>query len=925
MSRRYPKISRPSRRLTVLLSLAACTAVLLPAQSAFAQSATDPITVLVDQGKYWQAHQRGDLAQQAWGKVLQIDPKQPDALFGMGMALLDSNDRDGAQQYLSRLRAAAPDYPRLDELSRRLGQTSPRDLVVNDARHLAQSGNAASAVQAYQQALADKPNDPQVALEYYQALAVTPQGWDQARAGLEKLAAAHPDDARFALALAQHLTYRDTTRRDGIARLEKLAKDSSVAEAAHKSWRQALLWLYARESDAPLFDAYLAQFPDDTVVKARYDAMVQQDKEARANAQSDTGSARGKTVGEGYAALDRNDIETAKARFNAVLASDPNDVDAIGGLGIAALKQEHFAEARNYLERASRMGNPARWKDALQSATYWTYTSEAIGARSNGQFDKAKALFERAIELNPADVTAQTLLGEMLLANGDARGAEQAYRMALRRQADNPDAIRGLVGALAAQGRGDEALAFANQLNSEQQAKAGGISRLRGEAQAAEARAAAAHGDLGAARSLFEDALLNLPDDPWLRLDLARIYVMQGAMADARGIMNDLLASHPDMVDALYASALLDAETQDWTAGLAQLEKIPAAQRTEAMTVLQHRLWVNQQVVLAEDAARTGQRQQAYGLLQAAQPVAAGDPGLVGALAAGYQQIGDTRTALAMMRNALGSAPDDTDLQLQYASILSAAQLQAELGDVMRRLAAKPLTPQQRINFDNLNIGIVVRQTDLVRQRGDLASAYDVLAPWLAAMPDNPDLQAALGRLYLSAGDTANALVSFRTALSRRPDDTGLQVATLGAATQCQDFKYAATLAAQALRTAPRDPGVLAAVGRMYRAQGNLTLASFYLQRSLLASNAPALLDAQPAGADVPRGWGVPTAHVGATPLPGVNPFVGKTAVDVGANSPGGAAGLASGTSGASSGVSSGVSSIGSALGSAAANLFNSH
>ena len=32
--------------------------------------------------------------------------------------------------------------------------------------------------------------------------------------------------------------------------------------------------------------------------------------------------------------------------------------------------------------------------------------------------------------------------------------------MALRRQADNPDAIRGLVGALAAQGRGDEALAI---------------------------------------------------------------------------------------------------------------------------------------------------------------------------------------------------------------------------------------------------------------------------------------------------------------------------------------------------------------------------------------------------------------------------------------------------------------------------------
>jgi len=912
MSRRNPKTSH---RLTVALSLAACVATFAPVPRAVAQSAADPVTALVDQGKYWQAHQRGDLAQQAWAKVLQIDPKQADALFGMGMALVDSNDRDGAQQYLARLRAAAPGYPRVDELARRLGETTPRDTVVNDARHLAQSGNTASAVQAYQQALADKPNDPQVALEYYQALAVTPQGWDQARAGLEKLAADHPDDARYALAYAQHLTYRDTTRRDGIARLAALSKDASVADAARKSWRQALLWLYARESDAPLFDAYLALVPGDTVVKARYDAMVQQDKEARDQAQRNAGNGvRGKTIAEGYAALDRNDIETAKARFNTVLASDPNDVDAIGGLGIAALKQERFVDARNDLERASRLGNPARWKDALQSATYWTYTSAAIGARSNGQFDKARGLFERAIQLNPADVTAQTLLGEMLLANGDAPGAEQAYRMALRRQADNPDAIRGLVGALAAQGRGNEALAFANQLNSEQQAKAGGISRLRGEAQAAEARTAAAHGDLGAARSLFEDALLNLPDDPWLRLDLARIYVMQGAVADARGIMDDLLASHPDMADALYASALLDAETHDWDAGLAQLEKIQAGQRTDAMTVLQHRLWVNQQIALAEEASGNGQRQQAYGLLQAAQPVAAGNPALVGALAAGYQQIGDTPLALQMIRSALGSAPDDTDLQLQYASILSAAQLQAELGDVMRRLSAKPLTPQQRINFDNLNIGIVVRQTDLVRQRGDLASAYEVLAPWLAAMPDNPELQAALGRLYLSAGDTANALVSFRTALARRPDDINLLIATLAAASQCQDFKLATTLASEALRVAPRDPGVLAAIGRMYRAQGNLSQASYYLQRSLLAANAPALLDARPKGSDLPRGWGVPAARVGATPLPGVNPFAGITAVDLDAGAAGDAArGTAS------------APSVGGALGSAAANLFTSH
>jgi cellulose synthase operon protein C len=869
-------------------------------------SANAPLAVLIDQGRYWQAHRRGDLAEQAWLKVLRIDPKQPDALYGMGIILSDRKDGSGAQQYLARLREAAPQYPNIDELGRRLGETSPRDQTVNDARRLAQSGQSASAVQEYQRAIAGKPATPELTLEYYQALAATPQGWDQARQGLAQLARENPNDPRYALALAQHLTYRDTTRREGIARLAQLSTDSTVGDQAKKSWRQALLWLGARASDAPLYQAYLQVSPDDPAVKARYDSMVQQDKQARDRAEANAaGDARGRAVAEGFAALDHGDIATARARFSAVLASSPNDADALGGMGIAALKQEKFEEARTYLERASRAGNAARWKEALTSATYWTYTSEGIGARSNGDIAKAKSMFERAIALNPSDTTAQIQLGETLLASGDPRGAEQAYRMALRRQADNPDAIRGLVGALAAQGRGDEALSFANQLNAEQQAKAGGINKLRGEAQAAQARAAEARGDLGAARSLFEDALLNDPDDVWMRLDLARIYVRQGAVGTARSMMDGLLAAHPDMTDALYASALLSAETQDWATGLSQLDRIRVNQRTPAMTTLQHRLWVHTQADLASRMARAGQTQQAEALLQSAIPVAEGSPELIGVLASAYLQAGDTNRALALVRGAMANAPTDTGLLLQYAGILTAVpgqanpQQEAELGAVMRRLAASPLTPQQRIDFNNLNIGIVVKQADTVRQRGDLAGAYDVIAPWLAAMPDNPDLQGALARLYTSAGDDRSALASYRTALARRPDDIGLQIGAIGAASGAKDFSFAEATANQALRAAPDDPGLLAATGRMYRAEGKLTLASRYLQQALIAANTPlgqsprgARQDAQP---NVPRGWESAMQRIGATPLPGTNPFEGKTAVDTAANASGAPTGALAG------------------------------
>ncbi|MBI0331092.1 cellulose biosynthesis protein BcsC [Burkholderia plantarii] len=880
MKRVAPIRRAPARAPALLLALALTAGAFTHAPRA---AAADPaLQALIDQGRYWQAHGRGDLAEQAWKKVLGIDAKQPDALLGMGMVMADRKDGAQAASYLERLRQIAPNTPGIDELGRRLGQSTPRDQIVNDARRLAQSGQSASAVQQYQKALDGAPASPELRLEYYQALSATPNGWDEARKGLEALARENTDDPRYALAYAQHLTYRDVTRREGIARLQQLAGDAKVGQQARQSWRQALLWLAARPSDQPMFDAYLKLAPNDPAVKARYDSMVTQARAAsERSAQEQADDARGRAVGEGFAALDRNDLATARARFTAILGSAPNDSDALGGLGIVELKQEHFREARDDLERASRTGDPARWRDALKSATYWTYTSEALGAQSNSDPAKAKSLFERAIALDPSEVSGELMLGELLLGNHDPRGAEQAYRMALRRQADNPDAIRGLVGALAAQGRGDEALQFANQLTTEQQARAGGLDKLRGTALAAQARAAEAQGDLGRARSLFEEALVGDADDPWLRLDLARIYVRQGAVASARSMMDGLLAAHPDMVDAQYAGALLAEQTHDYGNGLRLLERVPADKRTAAMGELQHRLWLGQQAELAMQMVKRGQTGQAMAMLRAAEPVAQGNPAMLGQLAGAYLAAGDAGRAMGLVQGAMASAPADVGLRLQYANLLFASHQDALLGEEMQRLHATRLNAEQHAELDRIDLAIVVRRADLVRTSGDLASAYAVIAPWLAAMPDNPDLQAALGRLYTSAGDPANALTCYRVALARRADDHGLQLATLYAASGAKQWRYAEQIAKLALAGAPDDPGTLAAVGRMYRAEGNLTLAARYLKQSLVAASTP------PAGrtvagpvAQVPRGWEALSRPLGANPLPGTNPFEGRAAVD---------------------------------------------
>ncbi|CAM2157188.1 cellulose synthase operon protein C [Pararobbsia alpina] len=873
----------PVRQRALIVAVLAAFQAGAGLSQVYAAEQNDALAVLIAQGKYWQNHKRGDLAEQAWQKVLRIDPKQPDALYGMGIVEVDRKQPTQAQEYLVQLRDTSPNDPRIDDLASRLGESTPRGSAIQDARKLAEQGQSAAAVQKYQQAITNGPVSPDVALEYYQSLGATPQGYDEARRGMEALVKAHPDEPRFALALAQHLTYREATRRDGIAQLQKLASSPDVGQAARTSWRQALLWLGGRASDEPLYQAYLQANPNDAAVKARYDALAAQEASARERAAIGAAqNARGRAVSEGFDAASQNDLTTAEARFQSVLKASPNDGDALGGMGVVRLKQEKFSEAKGYLERAMQAGNPGRWRDALKSATYWSDVSEGLGARSNGEIPQAKSLFEKAIAVDPSEVTAQNLLGETLLSSGDPRAAEAAYRMVLRRQADNPDAIRGLVGALAAQGRGQEAMQFADQLTAEQREKVGGINKLKAQAEQSDARNAESRGDLGTARSLLEDALLNDPENPWMRLDLGRVYVKLGATGSARSLMDGLLAAHPDSPDVLYAAALLAAETKDWNNGLLLLQRVPPAQRKRDMTTLQHRLWVHAQADTAAALAERGQTAAARATLANAEPVAGSDPELISTLASAYAQIGDTGHALSMMRAVLAqSSRPDAGLLLQYAGVLLSTQQETELVSVLQRLQSMSLTPEQREGLSNINMAVELRRADALRVKGDLAGAFDAIAPALAVRPDDPELQSALGRMYASANQPGQAIKCFQRSLEVRPNDLNTLMSAVGAGTANHDWSTANTLFQQALQIAPNNPRVLATGGRLYHAQGRNRLAAEYFQRSLIAESAPV------GGANGPldmrlvgRGW---DASLSGGTTPALNPFIGIRGPDMSA------------------------------------------
>lgn len=788
------------------------------------------IKTLMDQAQYWQSKGRGDLSAEAWKKLLLLDPNHVDALASLAQFELDNNRAESAKTYTERLKNVKGGEAAARRVENAVASRSVDNRQLEEARALAKGGKSDDATRAYRQVLGGKSPTGPLALEYYQTLGGTEAGWEEARQGLARLSAEDPNNRQIALAYAQHLTYRGATRREGIRLLSQLARLPEYSKVAIDAWRKGLIWLEASKSDVPLFQAYLTATPGDSAIKSRLETLTHVDPPPKPDPKVIA-------LRNGFAALNAGDLEQASARFERLLAENANNTDALGGLGVIRLKQEKFAEAERYLSQATKgQQNLAKWGTALASARFWLAMDAGNAHREAGQRELAITQFKRARQLDSTQTLPVLALADLAAEDGKLAEADQAYRQVLSKEPDSIDAMRGLVNVMAQQGRIDEATRLADRLTPELREKLGGYGQLKGEQLRRAATTAAQRGDHASAVQFLEDALLWDPSSPWLRLELGRLYQAAGAMSDARAVVDGLLVSNPNLPSALYASALMSADAQDWLAGLDQLERIPPNSRTKEMMALQRRLWVRAQAERASVLARSGQITAARQLLREIEPSAERDGELLLAVAQAMSDAGEDSRALAMMRTLISqNRQPDLGMMVQYAAILLKTRQDAELAAQMRHLYTQPLNAQQRTDLDKIRVAYSLRQFDALREAGNIATAYESIMPLVAERPDDITLQLALARLYASAKEYKDSLAWYDYALQREPDNLDALVAAAGAALAVPNLAYAESAINNAAQIAPENPAVLTTLGKLYRAQGKTQLATQTFQRALLA------------------------------------------------------------------------------------------
>lgn len=553
----------------------------------------------------------------------------------------------------------------------------------------------------------------------------------------------------------------------------------------------------------------------------------------------------GKQRMAGFDALDDNNLDAAATRFQRALATNRNDGDALGGLGIVRLRQSRFAEARDLLEQASRQPNSARWAQALGTARFYAGMDEARALLARGQTAQAQSAAEalaRSGFSQPAP--AFELLADIYERQGRYADAADFYRQA-------------------------------SELGGSQSDQ-----RLQSRAARGRAMAAAARGDDVTAEQEFQGGLTLDPNDPWIRYEFARFLIRHGRSVEAESLIASLSRSSDP--DGLYAAALINADLNRNAAAESLIDRIPDSQRTPAMRNFVLGVKTDAAIERAKAMAAAGQRTQAISALRQLGGLKTLPAARRAAIASALYDLGDGAGASQFAQAAMSG--DIADLEGYDAVVRVLAKTGRDdlaRAALQRASSLGNTSPEGQRTLARMAAGLSVNQADRLRLAGQFAQAFDVLRGAWNAAPDNLEIVSALARLYQSGGMSARAAQTYQIVLTR---DGRNRDALLGLAQTAQaagDRALSESAQQQALAAFPQDYQVRMTLAQVAQSRGDRSGAVRLLKeaRALYSrqsgSNGIDAFGGNPFSGD-PTGMGTGNPfrdRAVAQPQPALNPF----------------------------------------------------
>lgn len=362
----------------------------------------------------------------------------------------------------------------------------------------------------------------------------------------------------------------------------------------------------------------------------------------------------------------------------------------------------------------------------------------------------ASDALKRAVEIDPRDGAIRLQLGQ-LLAPTDAAAALAQYREVLKREPGNPPALEAIFRVHAAKRDWVAAQATLAQLRKHQPDAALGyyltglLAQMRGEYAASVAP--------------LEAALARAPDAGDALATLVRSYLAQQQTTQARDRLQKSIAAAPGnpVAHALLGEVyLIDRQAEPAMAALRKSIEL-APRLAPSYRNLAAALLLKNDIAAAERVLVDGVR------------ATGNDAALIGELAAFYQRIGRADDAIAQYEALLKQAPDSPVAMNNLAMLLVTHR--SDRADLERA----------RVLAERLQAGDNAAFLDTVGwvryKHGEVTAAISALERALKYAPDEPLLRYHLGMAYYTQGDSGKAREHLGRAVNAKADFHGIDEA----------------------------------------------------------------------------------------------------------------------------------------------------
>jgi predicted Zn-dependent protease len=730
-----------------LIAIASATLTLCAAAAARATlplEAWPPANLaLLHSSRFWEAHERGDLAQAALKKLVAARPDSPQVLVELGELDLRINDfadaaavdRDLAARF-GESSEAARDF----SLAYRI---ATRDrLRFASIRRLVEIGRTAEVRAALDKVFPHGAPGGSLGLDYFALLASTPHGLASAYDGVRRLAALHPDDARYQYALARLMLRRRETQLAGLELLEQLAtRDDIRNDQVDSALAGGLKSMGVGRAPVPILDAYLARHPRDTDV----------------------------------AELRAAQLRTLEERE---LLSD-------AGRGPALL---HLQQ-----RLARELAAPALSSAARPEARAWLARSVASVRARHERL--AAAELRAALALTRGEYESEIDISKELEAQGATGEAGELLGQAARLAPTSDWLFETEIRWLLAHDRVDEAIERLEIRGPDRRHSAATRAKLLASALNQRAAEEAGAGRDTAAIADLQAALRLAPRDPWTRYRLAGLLASIKDFEGGRRVMQEGVAQVPQDREMRYAQALYLSSIDDYVAAFAAVDGIEPAQRSPEMNALHDRLRVAIARATARRLEAVGDLAGARAVLLEAEPIARHGVDRAAELAYSWIELHDAPHGMGLVEPYVTGppAPDRATLVV-WARVLNSADDDARLVDVLARLLADPtLAPADRADLDRVQRALDLRTVRSLIRTKRFAAAERRLDALLAQHPDDRGLRTARADLDLAAGRIRAARDRYAALVAEDPDDLDTRLAYVRALTECNDLPHART------------------------------------------------------------------------------------------------------------------------------------